>query len=101
MKFGTQRIKYIKVFTHWVQDFYCISDLPSIVGLFEVTYKPQLDRVSTRADIGKSMANQTTSSAYAESPGPLENENSENIEKKSLSIMPDLTSGQTAYYYHT
>ena len=32
MNFGTRRIKDIKSFTHWVQDFHRISGLPSIVG---------------------------------------------------------------------
>ena len=74
MNFGTRRIKYIKAFTHWVQDFYRISDLPSIVRLSEVTFKPQLDRAYTRADISKSMADPTKSSANSAFPGPLENE---------------------------
>ena len=42
MNFGTRRIIYIKEFTHWVQNFYRISGLPSIVRLSEVTFKPQL-----------------------------------------------------------
>ena len=53
MNFGTRQIKYIKAFIHWVQDFYRISGLTSIVGLSEYTFKPQLDRASTRADIRK------------------------------------------------
>ena len=53
MSFGTRRIKYIKAFTQWVQDFYRVSGLPSIVGLYEVTLKHQLDRASARADIRK------------------------------------------------
>ena len=56
MNFDTRRIKYIKAFTHWVHDFYLLSCLPSIVGLSEVTFKPQLDRAYTRADIRKSTA---------------------------------------------
>ena len=74
MNFGTRRINYIKAFTHWVKDFYRISSLPSIVRFFEVTFKTQLDRASTRADISKSMSNQTKSSADAASTVPLENE---------------------------
>ena len=74
MNFLTRRIKNIKSFTHWVHDLYCISGLPSIVGLSEVTSKPQMDRASTRADIMKSTENQTKSSADAALPGPLENE---------------------------
>ena len=74
MNFGTRRMKYIKAFTHWVQDFYHISGLPSIVGLSGVTFKSQLDRASTRSNIRKSMENQTKSSADAASPRLLENE---------------------------
>ena len=73
INFGTRRIKYIKAFTHWVHNFYRISGLPSMVGLSEFTFKPQLDRAFKRSNIGKSMANKTKSSAYAVSPGPLEN----------------------------
>ena len=73
MNFGTRRIKYIKAFTRWVQDFYPISVLHSIVCLSDITFKPQLYRASTRANIRKLMANQTKSSADAASPGPLEN----------------------------
>ena len=72
MDFGTRWIKDIKSFNHWVQDFYRISGIPSIVGLYEVTLKTQLDRASTRADISKSPENQTKSLADAASPGPLE-----------------------------
>ena len=80
--FGTRQIKYIKSFTHWVQDFYRISVLPSIVGLSQVTFKAQLERASTRSDISKLMGNQTKISADAASPEPLENKNSGNIGKK-------------------
>ena len=64
----------MKGFTHWVQNFYRISGLPSIVRLSEVTFKPQLDRACTTADIRKSKENLTKSSADAASPGPPENE---------------------------
>ena len=101
MNFGTRWIKNIKVFTHWVQYFYRTSGLPSIVGLSEVTFKTQLDREYTREDIRKSMENQTKSLADAESPGPLENKTQWKNWEESLSIIPDLTSEQTAYQYHT
>ena len=74
MNFGTRRIKNIKAFTHYVQDLYRISALPSIVGLSAVTFKTQLDRSSTRADIRKSMANKTKIFVDAVSPVPLEKE---------------------------
>ena len=74
MSFGTRRIKYIKAFTQWVQDFYRVSGLPSIVGLYEVTLKHQLDRASARADIRKWMANQTMTLADVAFLELLENE---------------------------
>ena len=74
MSFGNRRIKYKRAFNHWVQDFYCTSGLPPIFGLSEVTFKPQLYRASTRADMRKSMENQTRSLAGVASSGPLESE---------------------------
>ena len=74
MDFCTRRIKNIKIFTHWVQDFYRISGLPSILGLSDVIFKPQLNRASTRDNKRKSMANLTKSSADAAYLVPLENE---------------------------
>ena len=83
MNFGSTRIKYIKAFTHWVHDFYRVSGLPSIFGLWEVTYKPQLNRETTRDNITRSMENQTNTLEDVESPGPLENEKQwENWEEK-------------------
>ena len=55
MNSGTRRMKYIKSFTHWVQYFYRVSGLPSIVGLSKVTLKPQLYRASAGGNISKSM----------------------------------------------
>ena len=43
MYFGTRRIKYLKVFTDWIRDFYRISGLPTIVGLSAIIFKSQLD----------------------------------------------------------
>ena len=74
MNFGTRRIKYIKAFTHWLQDFYRISGLPSIVSLSEVIFKPQLDRASKGYYIRNSMANETKNLVDSASPGPLDNE---------------------------
>ena len=83
IKFCTRRIKYIKTFTHWVQDFYRISSLPSIVRFFEVTFKTQLDREYTREDIRKSMENKTKTLADEALSGPSENEKCVNFGKKS------------------
>ena len=75
MHFGTRRIKYLKAFTHWIRDFYRVSGEPTIVGLSEDIFKPQLDRAAARAVVRKNMESQTKTSAEAASPGPLENEN--------------------------
>ena len=101
MNFGTRRIKYIKAFTHWVQDFYRISGLPSIVGLSEVAFKPQLDRASTRSDIRKSMEIKQRARRMRHRQDRWRAKNSGNTGKKILSIIPDLAPEQTAYHYHT
>ena len=72
--FGTSRTKLLKSFTHWVQDFYRVSDHPSIMGLSEKSFKIELDRALTRANIRKMLKDKTKTSAEATSPGPLENE---------------------------
>ena len=43
MYFGARRIKYLKAFTHWIQDFYRTSGLPTIVILSVIVFKSQLD----------------------------------------------------------
>ena len=73
MYFGARWIKYLKAFTHWIQDFYRTSGLPTIVGLSAIVFKSQLDRAAARSDIRKNMADQTKTSADAASPVPLEN----------------------------
>jgi hypothetical protein len=74
INFGTSRTKLLKAFTHWVQDFFRVSEIPSIIGLSEMTFKAQLDRALARANIRKMMKDKTKTSAEAASPGPLENE---------------------------
>ena len=72
--FGTNRTKYVKATVHWVQDFYRVSEEPSIIGLNERTFKMQLQRALTRALIRKNLSDQTSSAADVSSPGPLEKE---------------------------
>lgn len=74
MHIGTRRTKWLKAFVHWNQDFYRISQLPSIVSLNETTFKEQLSRALTRADIRQSLKSQTSTAASAASPGPLKSE---------------------------
>lgn len=72
--FGTRRTKSIKGLVHWVQDFYRVSELPSIVGLNEITFKQQLERALARADIRSSLKNQASTAADAATPGALKSE---------------------------
>ena len=67
MHFGTRRIKYMKAFTHWIRDLYCVSGVPTIVGLTEDNFKPQLDRAAARAIVRKNMESQTKTTAEAAS----------------------------------
>ena len=74
INFGLRRTKLTKALVHWVQDFYRVSETPSITGLNEVTFKGQLERALARAEIRKALKSQTSTSAGAASPGPLESE---------------------------
>jgi len=72
--FGTRRTKSVKGLVHWIQDFYRVSETPSIVGLNEVTFKQQLERALARADIRASLKNQASTAADAATPGALKSE---------------------------
>ena len=41
--FGTNRTKYLKAMVHWAQEFYRVSDPPTIVGLHENIFKHSSD----------------------------------------------------------
>ena len=69
--FGTNRTKFVKATIHWIQDFYRISEVPSIVNLSERSFKVQLQRALTRALIRKNLDDQTSSVAEPASPGAL------------------------------
>jgi hypothetical protein len=74
INFGLRRTKLTKALIHWTQDFYRVSETPTIIGLNEITFKGQLDRALARAEIRKVLTSQTSTSAGAASPGPLESE---------------------------
>ena len=73
--FGTRRTKALKAITHWVQDFSRVSGTPSIVGLDQPEFKAQLTEAETREKVRLSLKKQTSTSADAASPGPLNKEN--------------------------
>ena len=69
--FGTRRTKLLKDLIHWNEDFFCVSQLPSIVGLTKNILKIQLRRVLARSGIRKALQDQTLTTALAENPGLL------------------------------
>ena len=70
--FGTNRTKWLKAVIHWVQDFYRVSDTPTIVDLSEITFKTALRTAESRDKIRATLRkNDIPSDA---SPGPLERE---------------------------
>jgi hypothetical protein len=71
ISFGTRRTKLMKALTHWMQDFYRISLVPTISGDNEATFKSQLLRALARADIRKNFKDNTSTAADAADPGPL------------------------------
>ena len=71
---GSRRLKLLQAFVHWVQDFYRVSGVVSIVGLNQNTFKSCLRRALARADIRKSLKDSSSSASNAASPGPLDSE---------------------------
>ena len=74
MIFGTKRTKRLTAIVHWTQDFYRISEDPTIVGLNENVFKSQLDIALSRAEIRRALKDQSSTAASAATPGPLESE---------------------------
>jgi hypothetical protein len=70
--FGTNRTKWLKAITHWVQDFYRVSDTPTIVGLNETTFKAALRTAESRDKIRITLRKNPIPSDA--SPGPLDKE---------------------------
>lgn len=71
---GTRRLKLLQAFVHWVQDFQRVSGTVSIVGLNQHTFMVQLRRALARADIRKSLKDNSSTASDAATPGPLDSE---------------------------
>ena len=67
--FGTRRTKLLKALTHWVHNFYRISDIPHVDGLNHDRFREHLLRALARAEIRKTIKDGTSSAANAASPG--------------------------------
>ena len=72
MIFGTNRTKYLKAIANWTQDFYRVSEVPTIVSLNETAFKSQLRRAEIRNQIRKTLISNAVTNVA--SPGPLEKE---------------------------
>ena len=72
--FGIRRTKLLKALTHWIHDFYRVSDVPNVDNLNQADFRAQLLRALARAEIRKNIKNGASTAADAASPGPLESE---------------------------
>ena len=73
--FGLKRTKYLRGLVHFIQDFYRVSDTPTIVGLTRTTFCATLDTAIQRALARSTMIRNTKLAAEAADPGKLDSEN--------------------------
>ena len=74
MSIGARRTKRLKGLLHWVQDFYRVSEQPSIVGLQEDTFRAALDTALLRAEVRQTLKGNSETSSKVADPGPLKSE---------------------------
>ena len=86
--FGTTQTKYLKAFTHWVTDFYRISNVPHVGGLNEAQFWTALQRAIARSEVRTNIKEHSSTAADAASPGPLESERKwKNWEEKFINYL--------------
>ena len=69
--FGTNRTKLLKSFMFWVQDYYRISEEPTIEGVDQPGFIKQLVTAQKHDNARENLKEQTVSAAKAANPGPL------------------------------
>ena len=74
MSIGARRSKRLKALLHWVQDFYRVSEEPSIVGLTKSTFLADLDAALSRAEVRQTLKSNSDTSSKVADPGPLKSE---------------------------
>ena len=74
LNFGIRRIKKLKVLLHWAQDFFCISERPSMEGMTVEDFLMQLDRALERTKVRKQYRDDSDKKVKEASPGPLKSE---------------------------
>ena len=73
INFGVRRTKKLTSMLHFVQDFYRVSETPTIIGLNDNTFAAALKTALARADVCAALIDQSDTSAKQASPGPLMN----------------------------
>ena len=74
INFGVRRTKRLTSMLYFVQDFYRVSETPTIVGLNNNTFNTVLETALARADVRETLMDQSDTSVKQASPGPLMNE---------------------------
>jgi hypothetical protein len=65
--FGTRRTKNLKALIHWVQDFFRVSQQPTVKWLNKIVFLSELERALARAEVQKSMKENTSTAASGQS----------------------------------
>jgi len=74
MYFGLQRTKRLKATLHWVQDFARVSEVPTLNGLTQESFKAAISIAAQRADIRKKEAKDASSVSSEALPGKLKDD---------------------------
>ena len=87
MYFGLQRTKRLKATLHWVQDFARVSEVPTLEGLTQESFKAAISIAAQRADIRKKEAKDASSVSSEASPGKLKD--AANLIAASVATLPE------------
>ena len=74
MHIGPIRAKRLKGFVHWVQDFYRVSEHPTIAGLNEHIFINAIEDSQKRADVRRTLKDNSDIASKAAEPGPLKSQ---------------------------
>jgi len=74
MYFGLQRTKQLKTTLHWVQDFARVSQVPTLEGLTQESFKAAISIAAQRADIRKKETKDASSVSSEALPGKLKDD---------------------------
>jgi len=72
--FGLQRTRRLKATLHWVQDFARVSEVPTLDGRTQESFKAAISIAAQRADIRKKEAKDASSASSEALPGKLKDD---------------------------